>query len=186
MAKKIITREDLSRLEDANNCNIDLRGRVRTARRSDADAGISLRKRRQWHIDLVPVVTAVLATATAKTSEKRNMAAGVTGTQGQAVYEDSALNLNLAKADVEATASLSGVLLNAASPGQPVKMITEGNYNPGVAVVPGTLYAVSAAAAGGIAPSTDLGSGEFPRAIGFATTTSNIYVDINNNGGEIP
>lgn len=160
--------------------------RIKMIRRRGAEAAIDLSQRREWHLDLVPVAADVLAGATAKTSENRKMAAGVTGTQGQTVYQDSDLDLNLAKSDAAATAELAGVLLNAASPGQPAKIITEGDYNPGVAVVPGTLYVVSADAAGGIAPSTDLVSTNLSRALGFATTTSNIYVQINNNGGIVP
>jgi hypothetical protein len=45
----VITPEEFARLQKAGQVNIDARGRVRTARRSDADAGVSLRKRRAWY-----------------------------------------------------------------------------------------------------------------------------------------
>lgn len=46
----VITPEEFARLQRAGQVNIDARGRVRTSRRSDADAGVSLRKRRAWYI----------------------------------------------------------------------------------------------------------------------------------------
>ena len=45
-----VTPEEFARLQDAGQVHIDGRGRVRTARRSDAEAGVSLRKRRAWYV----------------------------------------------------------------------------------------------------------------------------------------
>lgn len=45
----VITPEEFARLQQAGQVHIDARGRVRTARRSDAEAGVSLRKRRAWY-----------------------------------------------------------------------------------------------------------------------------------------
>ncbi len=45
----VITPEEFARLQRAGQVHIDARGRVRTARRSDAEAGVSLRKRRAWY-----------------------------------------------------------------------------------------------------------------------------------------
>lgn len=44
-----ITPEEFARLQQAGQVHIDSRGRVKTARRSDAEAGVSLRKRRAWY-----------------------------------------------------------------------------------------------------------------------------------------
>jgi len=44
-----ITPEEFARLQKAGQVHIDAQGRVRTTRRSDADAGVSLRKRRAWY-----------------------------------------------------------------------------------------------------------------------------------------
>lgn len=44
-----ITPEEFERLQKAGQVHIDSRGRVRTARRSGAEAGVSLRKRRAWY-----------------------------------------------------------------------------------------------------------------------------------------
>jgi hypothetical protein len=45
----VITPEEFARLQRAGQVHIDARGRVRTTRRSDAEAGVSLRKRRAWY-----------------------------------------------------------------------------------------------------------------------------------------
>lgn len=45
----VITPEEFARLQQEGRVNIDSRGRVRTTRRSDSDAGVSLRKRRAWY-----------------------------------------------------------------------------------------------------------------------------------------
>ena len=45
----VITPEEFARLQRAGQVHIDARGRVQTARRSDAEAGVSLRKRRAWY-----------------------------------------------------------------------------------------------------------------------------------------
>lgn len=44
-----ITPEEFARLQKAGQVHIDARGRVRTARRNEAEAGVSLRKRRAWY-----------------------------------------------------------------------------------------------------------------------------------------
>lgn len=45
----VITPEEFARLQQAGQVHIDSRGRVRTTRRNDAEAGVSLRKRRAWY-----------------------------------------------------------------------------------------------------------------------------------------
>ncbi|MBC8098955.1 MAG: hypothetical protein H7Y11_05895 [Armatimonadetes bacterium] len=45
----VITPEEFARLQKAGQVNIDARGRVRTARRTGAEGGVSLRKRRAWY-----------------------------------------------------------------------------------------------------------------------------------------
>ncbi len=46
----VITPEEFARLQKAGQVHIDSRGRVQTSRRSDAEAGVSLRKRRAWYV----------------------------------------------------------------------------------------------------------------------------------------
>ncbi len=45
----VITPDEFASLQKAGQVHIDSRGRVRTARRSGAEAGVSLRKRRAWY-----------------------------------------------------------------------------------------------------------------------------------------
>ncbi|MBN2472608.1 MAG: hypothetical protein JXN59_17925 [Anaerolineae bacterium] len=44
-----ISPEEFARLQQAGQIHIDSRGRVRTTRREETDAGMSLRKRRAWY-----------------------------------------------------------------------------------------------------------------------------------------
>ncbi len=46
----VITPEEFARLQRAGQVHIDARGRVQATRRSDAEAGVSLRKRRAWYV----------------------------------------------------------------------------------------------------------------------------------------
>lgn len=45
----VITPEEFARLQRAGQVHIDARGRVKTARPSDMEEGVSLRKRRAWY-----------------------------------------------------------------------------------------------------------------------------------------
>ncbi len=45
----VITPEEFARLQKAGQVHIDARGRVKANRRSDAEAGVSLKKRRAWY-----------------------------------------------------------------------------------------------------------------------------------------
>ncbi|MBN1963805.1 MAG: hypothetical protein JW910_04105 [Anaerolineae bacterium] len=44
-----ISPEEFARLQQSGQIHIDSRGRIRSSRREDADAGMSLRKRRAWY-----------------------------------------------------------------------------------------------------------------------------------------
>ena len=44
-----ITPEEFARLQKAGQVHIDARGRVKTTRRSNAETGVSLKKRRAWY-----------------------------------------------------------------------------------------------------------------------------------------
>jgi hypothetical protein len=46
----VITPDEFARLQRAGQVHIDAGGRVRTTRRSDAEAGVSLKKRRAWYV----------------------------------------------------------------------------------------------------------------------------------------
>lgn len=90
-------------------------------------------------------------------------------TAGQAVRRTST-GIALSQADDAATAGCDGIAVNNAAAGQPVSYVTEdGSFNPGATVVAGTVYVVSAAAAGGIAPLADLTTGHVVTPVGVAT-----------------
>lgn len=50
----VITPEEFARLQKAGQVHIDSRGRIKTTRRSGAEAGVSLRKRRAWYSGPAP------------------------------------------------------------------------------------------------------------------------------------
>ena len=114
-------------------------------------------------------------------SPTRTMTAGATITAGTSLYDDGANGAKLALATAVATGKLVGVALNGGGSGQPISVQTGGNYNPGVAVVAGTTYVVSANAAGCIAPIADLASTNVSAILGTATSTSNIKIGILNS-----
>ena len=112
--------------------------------------------------------------------------AGETITAGQLVYLKAADNeYYKTDNDASATATVAGVALNGASNGQPIRVQHGGNINPGGTVVVGTIYC-SSSTEGGIAPSTDLASGDYVSVIGIGTTASNIALNIHNSGVAVP
>ena len=132
-------------------------------------------------------VTAANVVAGASASTETGIA-GATITAGQAVYKDPADNkFKLADANsgtAEARA-FYGIALNNAANGQPITILTAGDYNPGVAVTVGAVYVLSSTP-GGIAPVGDLASGWYVTVIGVGTTASNIRVRPNVLGVAVP
>lgn len=112
---------------------------------------------------------------------------GATITAGQSLYYDTtAGTYKLADANASAaTGSLDGIALTGGSSGQPVKILTDGNYNPGGTVVVGTIYVLSATA-GAICPAADLASGHYVNVLGVGTTASNIKVTRCKSGVAVP
>ena len=119
----------------------------------------------------------------ASTAVEYQGTAGATITAGGSVYEDStdSNKLKLADADALATAAAKGIALHGASDGQPLRIITEGDLNPGATVAIGEIYCVSDTA-GGIKPVGDLVSTEYVTPLGIGTTTANIKVQIQVSG----
>jgi hypothetical protein len=115
----------------------------------------------------------------------RTGTAGEDITAGEVVYVTGG-EVMLAQANAEESAVAVGIALNDAADGQPISYLVSGGINPGATVAVGTVYAVSAAAAGGIAPVSDLSSTEYVTILGVATTTSRIDVNINVSGVAIP
>ena len=116
-----------------------------------------------------------------------DVTAGETITAGQVCYLD-ATDSNKAKLAITtnaATAYARGIALHGASSGQPLRLLVSGNFNPGGTAVVGKVYIVSDAA-GGIAPVTDTGTGEYVTVIGIGTTASNIKVNFIVSGVAVP
>jgi hypothetical protein len=81
-----------------------------------------------------------------------------------------------------AQAAVTGIFLNDAAAGQPVRMISSGNLGFGAILTVGMIYVLSDA--GAIAPITDLTNSDFISVIGIATTTGNMLLTIINTGIE--
>lgn len=114
----------------------------------------------------------VLAGSDAK---KRRVTAGATVTAGAALYRDPADGeYKLADADAEATAGCDGIALTGGADGQPIIVAVPslgGTINLGATLAVGQTYVVSTTA-GGIAPISDMATGDFTSIIGVATSTS--------------
>src|SRR5262245_61829394 len=88
--------------------------------------------------------------------------AGATITAGQPCYLDAS-DSNKAKLAITTnatTARVRGISLHGAASGQPLRLQTGGNINPGATVTVGIIYVVSDNA-GAIAASADNGSGDY-------------------------
>ncbi|WP_297842915.1 hypothetical protein [uncultured Roseibium sp.] len=110
--------------------------------------------------------------------------AGATITAGQAVYRDSAdgkYKLSDADSATAAVRGVRGIALNGASDGQPLTILKEGLLTIGATLTAGTMYYLSDEP-GGICPVADLATGDYPTAIGIATSTSVLDVKINESG----
>ena len=129
--------------------------------------------------DITVTAGDVVADAGAST---RNGIAGATITAGQAVYVHADGTIQPARANAEATAVLAGVALNGAATGQPVSYITRGTYTAGATVAAGTVYVLSAAAAGGIAPEADLVNPNRVSLLGVGISATKIMVSRINTG----
>ncbi len=102
--------------------------------------------------------------------------AGAAITAGQALYFDSSTNSWKLCDNDSATAAVrvfAGIALNTAGTSQPLHVQTSGVITIGATVAVGTVYTTSATA-GGIAPSSDLSTGEYTSIIGVALTTGTI------------
>jgi hypothetical protein len=124
--------------------------------------------------DLSITVTSVLG-ATGSTIIQGTL--GATVTEGQALYLDSSAGTyKLADTnDTSAIATIAGIAMTGGVSGQPVSVLTGGDYNPGGTILTvGEIYVLSATA-GGVAPADDLATGWKTAVIGVALTTSSMH-----------
>jgi hypothetical protein len=110
--------------------------------------------------------------------------AGATITAGQMVALDPADGRYKLADNNSATAALrtpGGIAMNGAANGQPLAVHTGGPITIGATLTAGVVYYLSDTP-GGICPVADLASGEYPTAVGIATSTSVLKVEINASG----
>lgn len=134
--------------------------------------------------DVSITATSVLKGATAVTNSGT---AGGAVTAGQPIYSDSSdgKKLKSADADAEASAEAIGIALHAAENGQPLVYAISGIVGLGAVMTQGEVYVVSATA-GGIAPQSDLVSGDYVTVLGVAASTSNLDLSIEASGAAKP
>jgi hypothetical protein len=110
--------------------------------------------------------------------------AGATITAGQVVYLDASTNKygladsNSATAGVRAVA---GIALHASLANQPIAVHTEGPITIGATLTAGTTYLASETP-GGIEPSADVTTGEYPTILGIAISTTVLDVKLHSAG----
>lgn len=112
-------------------------------------------------------------------------AAGVAVTAGQVCYLDAAAKqFKLADANgTAATATVKGVAMHGATPGQPLTLQSGGEIvlGAGAAMVVGGLYVLSANP-GMVAPAGDLAAGHFTVLLGVAVSATNLRLQLLNSG----
>lgn len=131
--------------------------------------------------DLVLTATNVLPRDGASLT---NGTAGATVTAGQIVYldvVDSKYKLADADSATVAARSPSGIALNGASNGQPLRVLNSGPVTIGATLTPGLVYYASKVA-GGICPVADVTTGAYPTIIGIATSSTILDVKIHESG----
>lgn len=110
--------------------------------------------------------------------------AGETITAGMAVYKAAATGLWM-KSDADSATveahRVDGIALTGSSLNQPIVVQTSGDITIGATMAVGTIYCLDVTA-GGICPSTDVGSTEFQSVIGIARTAAILQLGINNSG----
>ena len=100
------------------------------------------------------------------------------------VYIDTSDNNKVKAADADASASavVLGMALHAASSGEYVQIAKHGaTVTVGGGLTAKTFYYLSTTA-GGTAPIADLSSGDYISQVCFATSTTELIIDINNTG----
>lgn len=108
--------------------------------------------------------------------------AGTTITAGQLVYLSTSNTWLLTDNDASATAAvIDGVALNGAASGQPIVVQTSGDINLGATLTQGVVYGNSSTA-GGIAPVSDHGAGDYVGILGVAISTSILRMSRVNSG----
>ena len=113
-------------------------------------------------------------------------------TAGQAVYADPADNYRIKPAqatDEDQANNVVGIALNGAYSGQPIAYATSGDVTFSDDLAAATIYVLSGANAGGIAPSADLDASTntwYGVVLGIATSGTNLRLGITKSGIKNP
>ena len=97
--------------------------------------------------------------------------------RGQVVYEDAARQYDLAQGNDQATDRAAGIVLTDAGVGERANIQLTDQIILGAVLLPGEFYVVSAAAAGAIAPISDITTGNWPFILGQAIDTAILKLD---------
>lgn len=130
-------------------------------------------------------VTASSVVPSTSLSDLQTVKAGAAITAGQPIYLDSSNEAQLADCDASAAAAAAvGIAVNNAAAGQRVSYQKSGTLTLNAVLTPGVIY-VASATAGGIAPSADLGSGDYVTILGVAATSTTLSVHIHASGNQV-
>lgn len=142
-----------------------------TARRLNREAAINLSRIRKWFADATVTVANVKWSSGVRPS---NAQGGATITPGQVCYLDTTTNTQkLAQATSATLAVVSGICLDGGVSGRDIFIAGPGSViNVGFTTVAGTIYVLSAAAAGGIAPWADLTTGQYVNVLFIGNGTA--------------
>jgi hypothetical protein len=134
--------------------------------------------------DLVITASNVVPVSTDATNSYVTGITNAAITAGQSVYYDSSTGLyGLFDADSATAAvhTLVGIAVSSApASGSAVVVQTGGTVALGTVLTKGLLYVGGAGTAGAVAPSADLGSGDYIHLLGLATSTSVLWIKVVN------
>lgn len=107
--------------------------------------------------------------------------AGAAITAGQVVYKDANNLLQLSDANNTSADEVVGIALHTSAANQPLVYVTGGNLTVNAVLTAGNRYIVGTTA-GSIAAIADSTTGWRVMDIGYATTTTNLVLDITDTG----
>ena len=109
--------------------------------------------------------------------------AGETILAGQVIADTSGLITLASSNSVPEAANVAGIALHSSNVNQHVSYVSEGQINVGASTfTQGDIVVLSPTTYGGLAPSSDLATGNTPAFIGIANSASVLTVKIYNSG----
>lgn len=128
-------------------------------------------------------ITVTATTVLRVSGQYREYTSGATIIAGKLVYlDENTGTVKLADADAAASAEIVGIALNQGYSGQPITVQTSGLVQmTATGLTVGQVY-VASTTAGGIAPYSDLASGDYVSVFGVGTASNQITIDMNVSG----